>query len=90
MHFWFEFLYIHMNEKTTCHNFHGFKWKNINIYFILIFFLCNLMPFLVHWIAITPIVSKEGKVMDPKKVEALVSMQVLTTLQETHVFNGMA
>ncbi len=32
MDFWFEFLDIHMNEKTiTCHDYHGFKWKNINI-----------------------------------------------------------
>jgi hypothetical protein len=45
--------------------------------------------FLAHWIVVTPIVFKEGKVIDPKKVEALVNMQVLTILQETHVFNGM-
>jgi len=37
MDFWFEFLDIHMNEKTTtCHNWYDFKWKNINIYPILI------------------------------------------------------
>jgi hypothetical protein len=36
------------------------------------------------------IVSKEGKVMDPKKVEALVNMLVLTTPQQIQVFNGMA
>jgi hypothetical protein len=23
--FWFEFLNIHMNEKKTCHDFHGLK-----------------------------------------------------------------
>jgi len=34
--------------------------------------------------------SKEGKVMDPKKVEALVNMSVLTTPREIQVFNGMA
>jgi len=39
MDFWFEFLDIHMNEKgTTCHDFHGFKWKSINISSILNFF----------------------------------------------------
>ncbi len=45
MYFLFEFLDIHMNEKTTYHDCHDFKWKNINIYPILIVFLCNLMPF---------------------------------------------
>ncbi len=38
MDFWFEFLDIHMNEKTTCNDCHGFKWKNINIYPILTIF----------------------------------------------------
>jgi hypothetical protein len=33
MDFWFEFCDIHMNEKITSHNCHGFKWQNINIYF---------------------------------------------------------
>jgi hypothetical protein len=36
------------------------------------------------------IVSKEGKVMDPKKVEALINMLVPTTPQEIQVFNKMA
>jgi hypothetical protein len=36
------------------------------------------------------IISKEGKVMDPKKVEALVNMLVLTTPYKIQVFNGMA
>ncbi len=36
------------------------------------------------------IMSKEGKVMDPKKVEALVNMLVPTTPHEIQVFNGMA
>ncbi len=36
------------------------------------------------------IVSKEGKVMDPKKVEVLINMTVLITPQEIQVFNGMA
>jgi hypothetical protein len=36
------------------------------------------------------IISKEGKVMDPKKVEALVNMPVLITPQQIQVFNGMA
>ncbi len=49
MNFLFEFFNIHMNEKTTtCHECHGFKWQNINIYPILLVFLCNPMPFLVH------------------------------------------
>jgi hypothetical protein len=53
--FWFELLNIHINEKTiTCHDFHGFKWQNINIYQILIVFLCGLMPFLACWIVIAP------------------------------------
>jgi hypothetical protein len=53
MDFWFEFLDIYMNEKViTCHDFHGFTWKNINIYLILTIFLCGPMPFLVHWIMI--------------------------------------
>jgi hypothetical protein len=36
------------------------------------------------------IVSKEGKVMDLKKVEALVNMLVPTICHEIQVFNGMA
>jgi hypothetical protein len=36
------------------------------------------------------IMSKKGKIMDPKKVEALVNMLVPTTPQEIHFFNGMA
>jgi hypothetical protein len=35
------------------------------------------------------IVFKEGKVMDLKKVEALINMLVRTTPQEIQVFNGM-
>jgi hypothetical protein len=42
MNFWFEFFDIHMNEKaTTCHECHGFKWKNINIYANFDFFLLS-------------------------------------------------
>ncbi len=49
MNFLFEFLNIHMNEKEiTCHDCHGFKGQNMNIYDILIIFLCNLMPFLAN------------------------------------------
>jgi hypothetical protein len=56
MDFWFEFLDIHMNEKVeTYHDCHGFKWQNINIYPILIVFLCDLTPFLACWIVTTPI-----------------------------------
>jgi hypothetical protein len=36
------------------------------------------------------IMSKEGKVMDLKKVEALANMLVVTTPQEIQVFNEMA
>jgi Na+/H+ antiporter NhaC len=32
-------------KKKTCHDYHGFKWKKINIYPILIVFLCNLIFF---------------------------------------------
>jgi hypothetical protein len=35
-------------------------------------------------------ISKEGKVMDPKKVEVLINMPIPTTPQEIQVFNGMA
>jgi hypothetical protein len=56
MDFWFEFCDIHMNEKIiTYHDCHGFKWQNINIYQILIAFLCGLTPFLARWIVTTPI-----------------------------------
>jgi len=49
MNFWFGFFDIHMNEKViTCHDCHDFKWQNINIYPILIIFLCGLTPFLAH------------------------------------------
>jgi hypothetical protein len=48
MDFLFQFLDIHMNEKSiTCH---GFKWQNINVYPILTIFLCTLTPFLACWI----------------------------------------
>jgi hypothetical protein len=36
------------------------------------------------------IMSKEGKVMDPKKVEALINMPIPTTPQEIQVFNRVA
>jgi hypothetical protein len=46
MNIWFEFLKIHMIEKTMiCNDCHGFKPKNINIYAMLIIFLCDLTPF---------------------------------------------
>jgi hypothetical protein len=55
MDFWIKFFDIHMNEKTiTCHDCHGFKWQNINIYPILIVFLGDPMPFLICWIVTTP------------------------------------
>jgi hypothetical protein len=46
MDFWFEFIDIHMNEKTIiCHDYNGFKWQNISTYPILNFFLCGPNPF---------------------------------------------
>jgi hypothetical protein len=36
------------------------------------------------------IISKEGKMLDPKKIEVLVKMQVPKTPHEIKVFNGMA
>jgi hypothetical protein len=53
--FLFELFNIHMNEKTiTCHDCHGFKWQNINIYPILTIFLCGSTPFLARCIVIAP------------------------------------
>jgi hypothetical protein len=40
-----EILVIHINEKTTCHDFHGFKWQNTNIYPILTIFIEIWCPF---------------------------------------------
>jgi hypothetical protein len=40
--FWFEFFDIHMNEiPITSHDYHGFKWQNINIYSILTKEICG-------------------------------------------------
>jgi hypothetical protein len=36
------------------------------------------------------IVSKEGKTLDPKKIEALVKMPILKTTQDLQAFSGMA
>jgi hypothetical protein len=56
MDFLFEFLDIHMNEKTITYDFHDFKWQNINIYPILTLFFCSPTPFMVaRWIVITSI-----------------------------------
>jgi hypothetical protein len=61
MYFWFEFLDIYMNEKEkTCHDFHDFKWQDINIYPILTIFLSNLMPFFACWIVIVPLLVLDG------------------------------
>jgi hypothetical protein len=58
MDFWFEFLNIQMNgKKKTYHDFHDFRWQNINIYQILIVFLCGPMFFLAHWIVTAPIMA---------------------------------
>ncbi len=35
-------------------------------------------------------VSKEGKILDPKKVQAIVNMLVLINPRQIQVFNGMA
>jgi hypothetical protein len=43
-----------MKKQLLCHDYHGFKWKNINIYQILIVFLYDPMPFLAHWIVTAP------------------------------------
>ncbi len=48
---------------------------------VFMVFLGTILSFLVF---------KENKVMDPKKVEALVSMPILITPQEIQVFNEMA
>jgi hypothetical protein len=46
MDFLFEFLNIHINEKTITYNdYHGFKWQNINIYPILTTFSFSLFYF---------------------------------------------
>jgi hypothetical protein len=56
MDFWFEFLDIYVNEKQIiCYDYYGFKWHDINIYPILIIFLCSPMPFFAHWIMIVPL-----------------------------------
>jgi hypothetical protein len=36
------------------------------------------------------IVSKEGKILDLKKVHAIMNMPILTNPYQIHVFNGMA
>jgi hypothetical protein len=58
-----------MNGKAIiCHDCHGFKWQNINIYQILIVFFCGLMPFLACWIVTAPIHSHMGTLMDFPKL----------------------
>jgi hypothetical protein len=68
------------------------SWKNV---FLNEEFSISLNPnkcaFVVFSITILRfIVSKEGKVMDSKKVEALVNMLVPTTPRDIQVFNQMA
>jgi len=41
-------------KAITCHDYHGFKWKNINIDPILTIFLCDWMSFLARWIVTIP------------------------------------
>jgi hypothetical protein len=45
---------------------------------------------LCSWIILKFIVSKEGNIPNPKKVEALVKMPIPKTPQKIQVFNGMA
>jgi hypothetical protein len=50
MDFLFEFFNIHMNEKAvTCHDHHGFKCQNINIYPILIVLRFNALFCLLYY-----------------------------------------
>jgi len=41
-------------QATTCHDFHGFEWKNINIFKILTHFVYSSTPFSVCYILNTP------------------------------------
>jgi hypothetical protein len=63
MDFWFEFLNVHMNEiGTTCHDFHGFKWRkkfsNFDCFFLLFdcFWVCLIVtaPIFLFLIAYPP------------------------------------
>jgi hypothetical protein len=58
MDFLFEFFDIHVNEKRTltCHDYHGFKWKNINIYPILIVFFVMLCSFWFIGLLLHPVI----------------------------------
>jgi hypothetical protein len=49
---------------------------------------CAFMVF--SWLILGFIVSKEGKILDPKKVQALMNMLIPTNLEQIQVFNGMA
>jgi len=47
--------------------------------------------FLVYFrVILKYIVSKEGKLPNPKKILAIVNMLPLKTLKDIHVLNGMA
>jgi len=49
MDFWFEFLDIHINKKTrTCHDCHGFKWKNKYLSLNVTTFLYDSTTFGAH------------------------------------------
>ncbi len=83
MDFWFEFLNIHMNKNTIiCHDCHGFRWQNINIYPIFTIFLYNLMPILVCWIVIAP--TKATIVEVQKYLQALLPQNHSIKLQSLH------
>ncbi len=78
----FSDLSIHLEKFGKCF----LKWKKYGI---------SLNPkkcaFMVCFGTILGfVISKEGKTLDPKKIEALVKMAVPKTPQEIQIFNGMA
>jgi hypothetical protein len=78
----FSDLLTHLEKFTKCY----IKCKEFGISLNL--YKCAFVVFLGTILCF--IVSKEGKVMDPEKVEALVNMPLPTTPQEIQVFTGMA
>jgi hypothetical protein len=42
------------------------------------------------WMILGYIVSKEGKLPNPKKIQAIIQMPIPTNPQQIQVFNGMA
>jgi hypothetical protein len=63
MDFWFKFFNIHMNGKIlTCHDFHGFKWQNINVYPILTVFICDLTLVEINQHVTIPFATRFGNI----------------------------